>query len=87
MQEGPTIGKDIRRRLVAMVLSIGVKAVMQTHYYQCDGKKYLQGEGGPIGLRLTGTVCRIVMDRWLRKMKIKMIENWGADLCTRQVCR
>ena len=43
---------------------------MGNHIYMFDGQAYLQTKGGAIGLRLTGLVARVVMDRWAGKMKI-----------------
>ena len=36
---------------------------------------YLQQDGGSIGLRMTGSMCRVVMDSWLRQFKEKATEN------------
>ena len=43
--------------------------------FMFDGKAYLQNEGGAIGLRLTGVVARIMMDRWSGIMKRRMTLN------------
>jgi hypothetical protein len=40
--------------------------------YIFDGQAYLQTEGGAIGLRLTGLVARVIMDRRAEKMKEKI---------------
>ena len=49
---------------------------MGNHVYIFDGQAYLQTEGGVIGLRLTGLVARVVMDRWSGKMKMRMTLNF-----------
>ena len=41
-----------------------VKLVFDTLFYEWDGSVYRQKSGGPIGLRSTGVVCRVVMDFW-----------------------
>ena len=54
----------------------GVEAIMSNHMFNWAGRTYLQEDGGSIGLRLTGSTCRVVMDRWLREFKSKtMVSN------------
>ena len=60
------------KKMMALALEVGVKAVMQGHMYQFDGKVYLQSEGGPIGLELTGAVSRVVMLLWDRGLLQKL---------------
>ena len=47
--------------------------MMNTHLYSFNGKVFIQQAGGPIGLRSTCAVARIVMNewdiRWLKEMK------------------
>ena len=38
-------------------------------------KMFKQGKGGDIGLRLTGVMARIRMDRWSRRMSSEMEEE------------
>ena len=61
------------RMQVAMAVQIGVIAVMNTHQYSFNGKTFLQKAGGPIGLRATCAIARVVMNtwdtRWLEKME------------------
>ena len=40
--------------------------------YQFDGKVYLQSEGGPAGLELTGAVSRVLMLLWDRELLNKL---------------
>ena len=63
--------------------------MMNTHLYTFNGKIYLQQEGGPIGLRSTCAIARIVMNefdaRWLEKMesnniKIRKGQRYMDDL-------
>ena len=57
-----------KRILVAVCLEIGVRAVFDLHTYQFGGKLYLQSDGGPIGLRLTGACAKVVMAQWSVKV-------------------
>ena len=43
--------------------------------YQFEGKMRIQSEGGPIGLRLTGVVARLVMKFWEKKFLELVKEN------------
>ena len=63
-----------RRDVVAKVVEIVIKAVMGNHVYTFAGKLYKQTKGGAIGLRLTGILARIRMDRWYRRMTL-MIDD------------
>ena len=53
-----------KRMVVAMVVKVGVLMIMNTHVYSWDGESYLQGGRGPIGLRSTCAVARVVMNEW-----------------------
>ena len=66
---------DIEKRILAKTLEIGVKQIMKNHLYQFNGITYRQGKGGAIGLRLTGTVARIIMDRWAIRMTSDLESN------------
>ena len=46
----------------------------------------MQTDGGPIGLRLTGSICKVVMDKWTRQVSKKMEENnLGCELIVKYV--
>ena len=50
--------------IVSKVIQIGIETCMGNHVYCFKGELYRQAEGGAIGVRLTGEVSRVVMDRW-----------------------
>ena len=62
-----------KRIVVATVVKIGILEMMNTHMYSFNGKIDLQKLGGPIGLRSTCAVSRIVTNmwdaKWLETMK------------------
>ena len=58
-----------KRLLLATVIQMVVKTIFQTHVYQFGGKVYHQKQGGPIGLRATGAISRIVMGDWDLRLK------------------
>ena len=64
-----------KRMAVAQVVAIGVKTMFRTHVYTFGGKLFHQKRGGPIGLRGTGAVARVVMAMCDTKVKAKMDNN------------
>ena len=50
-----------RRQMLAMLLEVLIKKVMGNHAYSFNGINKLQLEGGPIGLKLSGAIAKIVM--------------------------
>ena len=78
-----------KRMVVAMVVKVGVLLMMNTHVYSWDGESYLQGGGGPIGLRSTCAVARVVMNEWDAKwldlcannnIKVRKSERYMDDI-------
>ena len=63
------------RRLMACCLGIAAQLIFSTHTYTFGGKKYLQADGGPIGLRFTTAVARIRMAAWARAFGAKLNKN------------
>ncbi len=55
-----------KRKMIALAVSHGVEACMKNHLYKVGDQVYLQKEGGPIGLELTGAASRAFMWRWDR---------------------
>ena len=81
-----------RKTMVALALEIGIKMVMKNHLYRFNNNVYLQREGGPIGLELTGAIARVYMLWWdgqlLAKMKelmLKAKQEWNIYLYMRYV--
>ena len=57
-----------KRMIVARVMYTAVMALFRKHTYTFGGKYYLQKQGGPIGLRSTCCIARIVMLWWDRQL-------------------
>ena len=64
---------------MAMVIKVGILTMMNTHVYSWDGKTFLQKAGGPIGLRSTCAVARVVMNEWDSRW-MEMCENNNIKL-------
>ena len=50
--------------IMATVIKIGVIVMMNSHVYEFNGDIFLQRAGGPIGLRSTCAVARVMMNVW-----------------------
>ena len=62
-----TLSKKDKHLIMAEVTSIIVEIMFNTHLYTFGGKTFQQREGGPIGLRGTCALARLVMCVWDRR--------------------
>ena len=60
--------------MIGKVVEVAIKTTFGNHIYLFHNKLFKQLKGGPIGLRLTGVVARIVMDQWARRFR-EVLEN------------
>ena len=63
-----------RNEILAVVVSIAVKAMFKKHYYSFNGRTYHQNNGGPIGVRGTCAVARLCMQIFDQKWSRKLME-------------
>ena len=68
-----------KKKMIAIAVAQGVKACLENHVYCVGDKTFLQKEGGPIGLELTGAVSRPFMARWDR-MYAEKIKRAGIKM-------
>ena len=64
--------------MIGEMMVIMTRLILENHIYQFKGKLYLQTSGGgPIGLKLTGVLARIVMhffdQKYLATLKVLKI--------------
>ena len=71
--------REEKRLLVATVLELAATAMFSHHYYEFGGRKFRQMGGGPIGLRGTCTLARLVMQVYDRKWEA-MVKEAGVKL-------
>ena len=65
--------------MMALALEEGILAVFKQHYYSFDnGEVRVQKDGGPIGLKISGAVGKVVMMAWVRDYQTKMREACAA---------
>ena len=60
--------KAEKRLLIAMVIKLATVAMFKNHFYGFGQKIFQQLEGGPIGLRGTCSIARLVMQMFDQKM-------------------
>ena len=72
-------GSRQKRKMVAIAVAEGVRACMSNHVYCVGDKVFLQQEGGPIGLELTGAASRAFMKRWDR-LYLEMVQKAGGRM-------
>ena len=70
-----TLSKREKRLMVATVMRIAVLTLFRTHTYTFGGRYYLQKAGGPIGLRSTCAIARLVMLWWDEELLQVMVKN------------
>ena len=58
---------------------VGLQLIMKKHVYCYDGDIRRQKNGGPIGLKLTGTLAQVFMLWWDQRFKEKLAEA-GIDI-------
>ena len=63
------------RKMFCMAVEVLVKRTMSLHDFKLDDKVFRQGEGGSIGLDLTGVVSDIFMVYWDKKLLTGMTEE------------
>ena len=63
-----------KKTIMAEVLRLAVEIMFDTHIYSFGGHFYKQKEGGPIGLRSTCALARVVMGRWDIKWKERVAD-------------
>ena len=64
-----------RKKIIGKVLEVAVRTTFRNHIYMYGNKLYRQLKGGPIGLRLTGVVARLVMDQWAKLFLSTLANN------------
>ena len=67
-----------KKLLIGFVHEQLIKLIFSTHFFEWDGKIFLQKEGGPIGLRSVGPVSRILMDHWI--LLVREVEEKSKEL-------
>ena len=64
-----------KKTIMAEVMRLSIELMYSTHIYSFGGRSYKQRDGGPIGLRSTCALSRVVMARWDCKWKERMQQS------------
>ena len=71
-----------KNKIMAVVIKIITETMFRTHVYTFGGKVFRQSNGGPIGLRSTCSVARLVMkiwdNKWLARLSKMMVKIEAA---------
>ena len=59
-----TLSDQEKKEILAAVTRLMVELMFSTHIYTFGGKLFRQAEGGPIGLRGTCALARVIMNVW-----------------------
>ena len=62
------VGRQEKLKLLAKFVELVVLEVFGGHVFEFGGKLYLQSDGGPIGLSLSGAIGRTTMAVWDREV-------------------
>ena len=65
--------------VLSKVLMIAIEVAFGSHIYSFHNELYRQKKGGAIGSRLTGEVCKIVMDVWISRFE-KVLRSSGMEV-------
>ena len=75
-----TLTAEDKLEILGTVLDIATTALFSHHYYSFGGSKYKQKDGGPIGLRGTCAIARLMMQifdvKWEGTLKDLCIKIW-----------
>ena len=71
----PELTSAEKKMIISEVMRLSVELMFTTHIYSFGGRSYQQREGGPIGLRSTCALARVVMASWDCKWKARMTDN------------
>ena len=73
------IPKEDRVQLIGRMLEIGVRVMFRNLIYSFGGEQYLQEEGGPIGVRGTCAVSKLVTRDFCQKLR-RILEEGGISV-------
>jgi len=68
--------EDEKKRMMSEAIKIALRTIMTNHTYLYDGVIRKQEKGGPIGMKLTGTLAKVFMS-WWSKQYIEKVEALG----------
>jgi hypothetical protein len=85
MNTGHSLGQNWKKDAGSSCSADWSKAVMNTQQYSFNGQTFLQKAGGPIGLRATCAIARVVMKVWIQHSVIEY-EFYEKPMSETQLC-
>ena len=73
------IPKEDKVQLIGRMLEIGIRVMFRNLIYSFGGEQYLQEEGGPIGMRGTCAVSKLVTRDFCKKLR-RILEEGGINV-------
>ena len=71
---------EMKLEIIGTVLSIAITALFHQHYYSFGGRMFRQTKGGPIGLRGTCALARMIMQifdgKWEGRLRELCLKIW-----------
>jgi hypothetical protein len=81
-----TPNQEQRKLMLSKAIEVGVRECFRNHLYTFNGEVYRQTDGGPIGLRLSMAISRVVMAMWDKKlMELGSETGWLIHMLKRYV--
>ena len=74
-----TLTEEEKKLVLATIVSIMVDLLFSTHLYTFGGATFLQKDGGPIGLRGTCAIARVIMCLWDDKW-LDLLGRWRVNV-------
>ena len=65
---GRQYSEEEKTLLYSKVIMVAIEVAFSSHIYTFHNELFRQLVGGAIGSRLTGEVCKVVMDVWIRRI-------------------
>ena len=63
-----------REEIISEVVKTATKAMFKNHFYEFSGKTFHQAQGGPLGLRGTCAIARLVLQVFDSKWRSRLCE-------------
>ena len=61
-----------KKQIIAEVVSLATRPMFRKYFYKFGGRMYHQKQGGPIGLRSTCAVARLVMPLFDEQAQLRL---------------
>ena len=67
--------QEDNKKIISKVIEILVVTTFETHVYAWGGKIFMQSKWCPIGVRASGTVAKVAMEKWIQALEAALVEG------------